>query len=228
MSDTGKTSTLASIEEFDRRLKSLDEPRWLASRFAAAKPRERLVAVGLLAAELRRAMAASEPMIAKIRLQWWRETLEGIAEGRVRRHDLSEEIARVFEGRPGMIAAAVSLVDRHDDVLDDHLRAGGHRASSEHHKLHVDQESALNTLAAAAVGAPLSEDEQRSLEKISAVQVARQLGDPGVQAKSSEAGQLIRDLRPILLPAIAHYAGQGRPPLSMRWRILQAVGLRRF
>jgi phytoene/squalene synthetase len=227
MSDTGKPSTLATAAEFDRRLKSLDEPRWLASRFAAPEGRERLVAVGLFAAELRRALAASEGMLAKIRLQWWRETLEGIAAGQVRRHDLSEELARVFAGRPNLNALSLELIDRFEDVLDDHLHAG-HKATPEHEQLHVDQEAALNVLSAAATAGPLTDAERATMNVISAAQIARQLESPSLARKSKAAAVAGRTLRSDLWPAIAHYAGQDRAPLAMRWRILRAISSRKL
>ena len=185
------------------------------------------MAVGLFAAELRRALAASEGMLAKIRLQWWRETLEGIASERVRRHDLSEELARVYAGRPDLNALSLELIDRFEDVLDDHLHVG-HKATPEHEMLHVEQEAALNELSAAAAAGPLTDAERVALKAVSAAEIARQLESTSFAEKSKVAAQAGRALGSERWPAIAQYAGQGRSPLSMRWRILCAVSLRKL
>src|SRR5512139_156492 len=106
MSDTanpGKLASagpLASAKEFDARLRRTDEDRWLATRYAPESARELLVALYLLDQELRRALGAKEAMLGKIRIQWWRETIEQIAgPGAVRRHDRAEEVARVIAPR---------------------------------------------------------------------------------------------------------------------------------
>ncbi len=75
MSDTAIPPTLASAGDFDARLKQADEDRWLATRYAPKAGRELLVAIYLLNRELQRTLQAREPMLGKIRLQWWRETM---------------------------------------------------------------------------------------------------------------------------------------------------------
>ena len=79
MSDTANPANLASADDLDARLKRTDEDRWLATRYASAGARERLVALYLLNQELQRALHAKEAMLGKIRVQWWRETLEQLA-----------------------------------------------------------------------------------------------------------------------------------------------------
>jgi phytoene synthase len=60
-----------------------DEDRWLASRFAPAKVRARLIALYALNHEIARtADVVREPAIGAIRLAWWREALAEIAEGK--------------------------------------------------------------------------------------------------------------------------------------------------
>ena len=78
MSDTSNPGNLASAAEFDGRLKRTDENRWLATRYAPPEARERLVAIYLLHQELSRALHTKEAMLGKIRIQWWRETVEQI------------------------------------------------------------------------------------------------------------------------------------------------------
>ena len=79
MSDTANPANLASTEDFDARLKRTDEDRWLATRYAPPAGRQRLVAIYLFNQELQRTLHTKEAMLGKIRLQWWRETLEQVA-----------------------------------------------------------------------------------------------------------------------------------------------------
>ena len=60
-----------------------DEDRWLASRFAPAEVRARLIAIYALNHEIARtAQVVSQPAIGDIRLAWWREALAEIANGK--------------------------------------------------------------------------------------------------------------------------------------------------
>ncbi len=59
-----------------------DRPRYYASLFAPAKHRGALFALFALKAEITRIPAlVSEPGLGEIRLQWWREALQRIADG---------------------------------------------------------------------------------------------------------------------------------------------------
>ena len=148
MSDTANPASLASADDFDARLKRTDEDRWLATRYADEAGRQRLVAIYLMNNELQRALQAREAMLGKIRVQWWRETLEQVGgAGPVRRHDLAEELARVTKGRGDLIAPLMALVDAFDDILDDHLQAGGHQDGGEHEARHLAAEGKLVRLA---------------------------------------------------------------------------------
>ena len=77
-------------------LSRVDPDRWLSSRFAAgAGHRQALVAIYAFDNELARApRAASKPLVAEMRLAWWREVLEEIrAGGAVRRHPVAQALA---------------------------------------------------------------------------------------------------------------------------------------
>jgi phytoene synthase len=65
-------------------LKSRDRERWLSILWAPADARPALVALHAYDLEQQRVVAeAREPMLAEIRLAWWREQLEGLADGRL-------------------------------------------------------------------------------------------------------------------------------------------------
>ncbi len=78
-------------------LRRQDEDRWLSARYAKEPLRSALIALGAFRLELRRIPASvSEPALGEIRLQWWREALDEIREGKPpRAHPVLEAISEV-------------------------------------------------------------------------------------------------------------------------------------
>ncbi|TPE59574.1 hypothetical protein FJQ54_13945 [Sandaracinobacter neustonicus] len=65
-------------------LKARDRERWLTCLWAAAEARPALLAIHAYDLEQQRVVAeAREPMLAEIRLAWWREQLEQLSAGRL-------------------------------------------------------------------------------------------------------------------------------------------------
>jgi phytoene synthase len=239
MSDTSNPGNLASspiadAAEFDARLKRTDENRWLATRYAPPDARERLVAIYLLHQELSRALHASEAMLGKIRIQWWRETLEQVAsKGPVRRHDLAEELARVTKDRKDLVAPMLELIDRFDDVIDDHLRAGGHEEGGMHETRHLAAEATLTRLAGLSLDASLNHNHLDALTRCGEAHlaVAADMSDSPDRWITAQVAS--RELPQQVWPAIAHLAavarkGAVRSPLSKRWRMFRAIVGRRL
>ena len=82
-----------------------DPDRFLTALFAPPEKRDALLTLYAFNHELARAReAVSEPPLALIRLQWWREVVEGAR----RRHEVAEPLAGVIEagelGRPELLA----------------------------------------------------------------------------------------------------------------------------
>ncbi len=70
-----------------------DYDRYLAALFAPAAARERLFALYAFNQEVAKVReTVSEPMLGQIRLQWWREAIEGIYAGTPRRHAVVEAL----------------------------------------------------------------------------------------------------------------------------------------
>jgi len=68
-------------------LRAHDHDRFLTLLFAPAAQRPALIALYAFNLEIARvAETVTEPMMGHIRLQWWRETLEGIPKGETRGH----------------------------------------------------------------------------------------------------------------------------------------------
>ena len=75
--------------------RAADYDRYLSALFAPAASREALFALIAFNHEIARIPeAVSEPMLGRIRLQWWRETLEAIHDGKpARRHEVALPLA---------------------------------------------------------------------------------------------------------------------------------------
>lgn len=70
------------LSDLNRLVRRVDEDRWLASRFAQAPVRERLIALYAVHHEIAHSSeAAKEPGLAAIRLAWWRDSLAQIHAG---------------------------------------------------------------------------------------------------------------------------------------------------
>ncbi len=86
-----------------------DPDRYFSALFAPAETRPLLCALYALNHELARvAESVSEPMLGRIRLQWWREALIEARAMKPRRHDVVEAMATVFSARD----LPTELVDR--------------------------------------------------------------------------------------------------------------------
>lgn len=111
-----QTSNLTACADIAR---GHDFERWLAVVLAPRAARAGLATLIAFNAEVSRTReAVSEPMLGQIRLQWWREAVEGSAAGNPRAHPVAEGLATLLaEGRvaPDDLTA---LVDAREIDLD--------------------------------------------------------------------------------------------------------------
>lgn len=77
-----------------------DRDRYLTALYAPDARRAALFALYAFNLEIAKTReTVSEPMIGQIRLQWWREAVEGIYEGKTRQHEVCQALSRaVGEG----------------------------------------------------------------------------------------------------------------------------------
>ncbi len=88
----------ADLSACGRMVRKNDQDRFFCTLFAPVDKREALFALYAFNHELARvAETVSEPMLGEIRLQWWREALDGIAAGTPRRHDVVEGLFVCWE-----------------------------------------------------------------------------------------------------------------------------------
>ena len=102
MSETTPEDAARACAEMLRRQ---DHDRYLTCLFAPAETRPALVALYAFNLEVAKtAEVVSEPMLGQIRLQWWRETVAGIYDGRPRVHQVVSVLAEAVQ-RHGLTRA---------------------------------------------------------------------------------------------------------------------------
>ena len=106
-------------------VRGADPDRYFATLFAPPDARPYLFALYAFHAEVARiAENVREPMLGAIRLEWWRETVEGAAHGAPRNHDVAQGLAALFAERAITPAPFESLIaarafDHAHDMLSD-------------------------------------------------------------------------------------------------------------
>ena len=102
--------SLSPIAAFAR---AHDPDRFLAALFAPAEKREAIFTLIAFNHELARAReAASHPMAALIRLQWWRDALEEARQGKpARRHEVAEPLHAAITASALDAAALEAMID---------------------------------------------------------------------------------------------------------------------
>src|SRR3954469_19753539 len=81
-------------------VRAADPDRYFAALFAPAPKRPLLLALYAFNAEVARvAETVREPMLGAIRLEWWRETVEGAARTLPRNHDVAKGLADLFAAK---------------------------------------------------------------------------------------------------------------------------------
>ena len=100
------------IDELDASVRRADPDRWLSSRFISDPiKRADVIAIYAFSQEMARfALGAREPMVAEIRLTWWREGLDDILAGKPPRgHSVMQALAQAVQ-RNGLAAAPLEAI----------------------------------------------------------------------------------------------------------------------
>ena len=102
-------------------VRSADKDRYLASLFAPAAARPHLDALYAFACEIARVReVAREPMPGEIRLQWWRDVLEGEGRGGVSGNPVAAALLDTVSQCALPKARLIALIDAHAfDLYDD-------------------------------------------------------------------------------------------------------------
>jgi phytoene synthase len=102
-------------------VREADRDRWLATLFAPADKRAALVALYAFDIEIGRVRdVAREPMPGEIRLQWWREVLEGKRDGEASAHPVASALLDGLKRHGIKPERLAGIVDAHSfDLYDD-------------------------------------------------------------------------------------------------------------
>jgi len=114
--ETAAPSSLAAL------VRQHDRDRFTTAMFAPEQSRESLFALYAFNYELARVHeSVREPMMGRVRLQWWRDTLAEIAAGQPpRRHEVAEPLARAIRDHHLSQSTLVRMIDaREQDLLPD-------------------------------------------------------------------------------------------------------------
>jgi 15-cis-phytoene synthase len=92
-------------------VRKVDPDRYFATLFAPAQSRSYLFALYAFNHEIAHvAESVREPMMGAIRLQWWRETAEGAAKGKVSSHDVARGLECLFAERGLSLQSLQSMI----------------------------------------------------------------------------------------------------------------------
>jgi len=216
----------------DGGLRRTDPDRWLSSRFIAdAVQRADVVALYALDHELTHvAKAAREPLMAEIRLTWWREGIEELFAGKpARGHPVLQALGQTLARRNLAPAPFEAMIEARVDALD--AVQFGSAAALENH---IDATSgAVMALAIAVLGGGDAFELRAAAQAWGLAGLARGGGEQLPQAFDVEAAaraalaharSAIAGLPVAAFPAVAHLALAtpylaGRNPLGIEKRL---------
>ena len=235
----------AASDELEAIVRRSDPDRWLSSRFIGDEAqRADVIALYALDHELDHVVrVAREPLMAEIRLTWWREAIDEILSGRPPRgHPVLDALAVAVERRSLARAPLEALVEARfqdlesprfedADVLDNHIDAtsGAVMALAVAILARVD---AIETRPAAQAWALAGLLRQRRVAGVDRFPVGWDAAEPVARAHQAliEARAKVADLPVAAFPAVAHVAlawpylaGRNPPGLEKRLRITWAV-----
>jgi len=189
-------------------VRGADRDRFLGALFAPEPARTGLLALLAFDHELARTRSVTrEPMLARIRLEWWREAVaEAAGAGKPRAQPIVESLSETVR-RYGVTAQGlIDLIDAREEEIDgplDVLRAGHALADLELAVLGVGDETSRRAAQAVAAAWLMGEGPER-------------------EALLAEARALRREVDPqtlpILLPALSlGRIGAWRKPIAYWW-----------
>jgi phytoene synthase len=190
-------------------VRAADRERFLGALFAPEPQRRGLLALLAFDHELARTRSVTkEPMLARIRLEWWREAMaEAAGSGKPRAQPIVDALAETVRRHGLTLESLVDLIDAREEEIEgplDVTRAGHALADLELGVLGV--EDAASRQAAHAVGAAWLMGEGPERDQL--------VGDARALRRKVDPAAL-----PILLPALSlgRPLGPLRRPLAYWW-----------
>jgi Squalene/phytoene synthase len=189
-------------------VRSADRDRFLGALFAPEPARTDLLALLAFNHELARTRSVTrEPMLARIRLEWWREAVaEAAGAGKPRAQPVVESLSETVQRHRLRPQGLVALIDAREEEIEgplDVLRAGHSLADLELAVLGVGDEASRHSARAVAAAWLMGEGPERDALLAEARALRREV-DPAAL--------------PILLPALSlGDIGAWRKPLAYWW-----------
>ncbi len=215
-----------------------DEDRWLAAGYAQGDAQRRLLALYAFHIELRNIpVAVSEPPLGEIRLQWWREALQEIRDGkRPRAHPVVESLAATTFG---------AAIERAIDASARPLYGEGFTTIDELADWLTAAEATFDGVAVSLLGgdealctAAVKAGTAFALAREGANLAPGLAGEIPVRSRSilSDATAGLQNAPPDIAPALAHLSltrrylnrQRGAFPLTKRLRIFISIARGRF
>jgi phytoene synthase len=110
------------MDALETDLRRIDEDRYYTALFAPADRRKSLFALYAFHHEIARvAESVRDPMMHAIRLQWWREAVEGVREGKPRQHQTVTALADLFAQHDLPPELFEAMIDAREDDIADHV-----------------------------------------------------------------------------------------------------------
>lgn len=119
------------------RARDLEPERYLAALLAPARCRADLIALAAFAADLRRIPhTVTEPMMGEIRLQWWRDQLQPLADGAAPPHPIAAALGRAIRAHALPLPLLTAMTearafDLYADPLPDDAALDGYMTKTE-------------------------------------------------------------------------------------------------
>lgn len=108
----GQAPPSVVTEQVRKTARDLSYDRYLASLLAPKKFRPQLWALHAFAGEIAMVpLRVSEPMLGEIRLQWWRDTLSGLACSNSTGHPVAEALRPLLQQNSSMVNLFTGMVD---------------------------------------------------------------------------------------------------------------------
>ena len=187
-------------------VRETDRDRFLGALFAPEPARRALLSLIAFEHELARTPhVTSEPMLARIRLQWWREAVRDAGEGRPRAQPIVESLSETMRRHTLATTGLEAVIDARETAIDgplDTVRAAASFADLELAVLGVD-DAGSRAAAREVAQARLTPDQ----------------GERDALLAASRRRTVDRRALPILLPALAldRSLNAWRKPLAYWW-----------
>ncbi|MEL6414315.1 MAG: squalene/phytoene synthase family protein [Pseudomonadota bacterium] len=115
MTSPASDSLKEIVARLDQRIQTVDEERWLSSRYAPDETRSALIILYAFYYELARVrVVVTDHTMGQIRFQWWRDALEELQQGAPRQHDVVLALASVLPNFDSGYEDFEQLIEAHE------------------------------------------------------------------------------------------------------------------